>query len=34
VWMAAQSKTIAIMGSQSRSMLDDLLVQAEKLAAA
>src|SRR5262249_7838748 len=34
VWMAAQSKTMAIMGNQSRSMLDDLLVQAEKLAAA
>src|SRR5262249_16887201 len=34
VWMAAQSKTIAIMGIQSRSMLDDLPVQAEKLAAA
>jgi DNA-binding MarR family transcriptional regulator len=34
VWMAAQSKTISIMGIQSRSMLDDLLVQAEKLAAA
>ena len=34
VWMAAQSKTVGIMGSQSRSMLDDLLTQAEKLAAA
>jgi hypothetical protein len=32
--MAAQSKTISIMGIQSRSMLDDLLLQAEKLAAA
>jgi hypothetical protein len=34
VWMAAQSKTVAIMGASSRSTLDDLLVQAEKLAAA
>src|SRR6185503_3359754 len=33
VWMNAQSKTITIMGAQSRSTLDDLLVQAEKLAA-
>ena len=34
VWMNAQSRTITIMGAQSRSTLDDLLVQAEKLAAA
>jgi DNA-binding MarR family transcriptional regulator len=34
VWMNAQSKTTTIMGPQSRSTLDDLLVQAEKLAAA
>jgi DNA-binding MarR family transcriptional regulator len=34
VWMDAQSKTVTIMGAQSRSTLDDLLVQAEKLAAA
>ena len=33
VWMDAQSKTVAIMGSESRSTLDDLLTQAEKLAA-
>jgi hypothetical protein len=32
--MNAQSRTITIMGAQSRSTLDDLLVQAEKLAAA
>ena len=34
VWMDAQSKTVTIMGAQSRSTLDALLVQAEKLAAA
>jgi DNA-binding MarR family transcriptional regulator len=34
VWMDAQSKTVTIMGVQSRSTLDDLLTQAEKLAAA
>ena len=34
VWMDAQSKTVTIMGAQSRSTLDDLLTQAEKLAAA
>ena len=34
VWTDAQSKTVTIMGPQSRSTLDDLLVQAEKLAAA
>ena len=34
VWMDAQSKTIKIMGAQSRSTLDELLVAAEKLAAA
>ena len=34
VWMDAQSKTVKIMGAQSRSILDDLLAQAEKLAAA
>jgi DNA-binding MarR family transcriptional regulator len=34
VWMEAQSKTVKIMGQQSRSTLDDLLSQAEKLAAA
>ena len=34
VWMDAQSKTVTIMGAQSRITLDDLLVQAEKLAAA
>jgi hypothetical protein len=32
--MDAQSKTVKIMGSESRSMLDNLLVQAERLAAA
>ena len=34
VWMDAQSRTIQTMGVQSRSTLDELLVQAEKLAAA
>lgn len=34
VWMEAQSRTVTIMGAQSRSTLDDLLTQAEKLAAA
>jgi DNA-binding MarR family transcriptional regulator len=34
VWMDAQSRTVTIMGAQSRSTLDDLLTQAEKLAAA
>ena len=34
VWMDAQSKTVKIMGPESRSTLDGLLTQAEKLAAA
>ncbi len=34
VWMDAQSRTVKIMGADSRSRLDDLLTQAEKLAAA
>src|SRR5262245_23877106 len=34
VWMDAQLKTVQIMGAESRSVLDELLVQAEKLAAA
>jgi DNA-binding MarR family transcriptional regulator len=34
VWRDAQSKTIRIMGPESRGTLDDLLAQAEKLAAA
>ena len=34
VWMDAQSKTVRFMGAESRSTLDDLLTQAEKLAAA
>ncbi len=34
VWMDAQSKTLRYMGAESRSTLDDLLMQAEKLAAA
>jgi DNA-binding MarR family transcriptional regulator len=34
VWLDAQSRTVTIMGAQSRSTLDDLLTQAEKLAAA
>ena len=34
VWMDAQSRTVMTMGAQSRSTLDDLLTQAEKLAAA
>ena len=34
VWMDAQLKTVQIMGAESRGVLDDLLVQAEKLAAA
>ena len=34
VWMDAQSRTVKVMGSESRSTLDNLLVQAEKLAAA
>lgn len=33
VWQATQSRTIAAMGSDSRERLDDLLVNAEKLAA-
>ena len=32
--MDAQIRTIAIMGAESRTTLDDLLTQAEKLAAA
>jgi DNA-binding MarR family transcriptional regulator len=34
VWMDAQSRTTRIMGAESRATLDDLLAQAEKLAAA
>lgn len=34
VWMDAQSKTVKTMGADSRSTLDSLLAQAEKLAAA
>jgi len=34
VWLDAQSRTVSIMGSESRSTLDGLLTQAEKLAAA
>ena len=34
VWRDAQSKSVGIMGPESRSTLDGLLVQAEKLAAA
>lgn len=34
VWMDAQSKTVKVMGMESRSTLDSLLAQAEKLAAA
>jgi DNA-binding MarR family transcriptional regulator len=34
VWHDAQSRTIRIMGHESRSTLDSLLAQAEKLAAA
>jgi DNA-binding MarR family transcriptional regulator len=34
VWMDAQSRTVTVMGAHSRSTLDDLLTQAEKLAAA
>lgn len=34
VWREAQSKSVGIMGPESRSTLDGLLVQAEKLAAA
>jgi DNA-binding MarR family transcriptional regulator len=33
VWKEAQSKTVRVMGPESRSTLDDLLSQAEKLAA-
>ena len=34
VWLDAQSRTTRIMGAESRATLDDLLNQAEKLAAA
>src|SRR5215510_10583630 len=34
VWKEAQSKTMRVMGPESRTTLDDLLTQAEKLAAA
>jgi len=34
VWMDAQARTVQIMGAESRSTLDGLLAQAEKLAAA
>jgi DNA-binding MarR family transcriptional regulator len=34
VWMEAQQRATTVMGSQSRTMLDDLLKHAEKLAAA
>ena len=34
VWREAQTKTVGFMGPESRSTLDGLLVQAEKLAAA
>jgi DNA-binding MarR family transcriptional regulator len=34
VWMDAQSRTTRTMGAESRATLDDLLAQAEKLAAA
>jgi DNA-binding MarR family transcriptional regulator len=34
VWMDAQNRTVKTMGPGSRATLDDLLVQAEKLAAA
>ena len=34
IWQGAQTRTIAMMGSGCRSTLDDLLHQAEKLAAA
>jgi DNA-binding MarR family transcriptional regulator len=34
VWKDAQSRTVRVMGPESRSTLDDLLSQAEKLAAA
>jgi DNA-binding MarR family transcriptional regulator len=34
VWRDAQSKTVKVMGPESRSTLDGLLAQAEKLAAA
>jgi hypothetical protein len=34
VWREAQGKTVGTMGPESRSTLDGLLVQAEKLAAA
>ena len=34
VWLAAQQRAVAVLGADSRSVLDDLLKQAEKLAAA
>jgi DNA-binding MarR family transcriptional regulator len=34
VWKDAQTRTIRVMGPESRTTLDDLLAQAEKLAAA
>ncbi len=34
VWRDAQTRTIRVLGPESRSTLDDLLAQAEKLAAA
>jgi DNA-binding MarR family transcriptional regulator len=34
VWREAQTRTIAVMGAESRNTLDAFLTQAEKLAAA
>ncbi len=34
IWLAAQGRAVGIMGEDSRSVLDGLLVQAEKLAVA
>jgi len=34
VWREAQTRTIRVLGPESRSLLDGLLTQAEKLAAA
>jgi len=33
IWQEAQKKTIAVMGPESRGVLDGLLAQAEKLVA-
>ncbi len=34
IWQDAQTKTVGVMGSGSREVLDGLLTQAERLAAA